>query len=290
MLTKSSVKLAESITKSSVKLAESITKSSVKLAESTTKPSAKLAESISKSSDLKLAESTTKSSDLKLAESISKSSDLKLAEPVSVEVNPYVSSDSIQSTPNERFTESTEERTERRDKEASARAERAERRHQVRQEAFTASEMMTLIQESPSFSAPTAESLKQAESSKIKDQQQGKKSSDQAQFVDWSTTEEGQVLWSVGEDCFLVIQTSEDEVDLKVARATVDEGFRVVTENVPKNVQAALKDPVWVPAAFKEVSTLKDGTRTLVQVNQEIAREAIRNGADCLILFPVYEE
>jgi hypothetical protein len=47
---------------------------------------------------------------------------------------------------------------------------------------------------------------------------------------------------------------------------------------------------VWGEAARTEFETLIAGTKAIVEVNQEIALENIRNGSDCLYMLAVYEE
>jgi hypothetical protein len=65
------------------------------------------------------------------------------------------------------------------------------------------------------------------------------------------------------------------------------EGFRVVTENVPRNFGEALKSPIWGASARKELNDLLE--KAMIRVPAEVALEAIANGSDCLTLFPVFE-
>jgi hypothetical protein len=65
--------------------------------------------------------------------------------------------------------------------------------------------------------------------------------------------------------------------------------YRAVTKNVPKSFPDALKHPEWSEAAIFEWQTILNA-KTLVKVDASIAKEAIKNGADMVILFPVYEE
>lgn len=174
------------------------------------------------------------------------------------------------------MTVSEESTEQRRAREVAERAERALKRNQVRQEAYTAEQMKEIIKSSPGFSAPAPAQIANGIVA------------DEANFVDWSNIEDGQYMWSVEDDCMIKIFTSTDEVDMAVAIATVEEGFRVV--DGPKSIQEALRHPKWASPTSKEVSTLKEGTRTLLQVDQEIAKQQIANGCECLILFPVYEE
>jgi hypothetical protein len=74
----------------------------------------------------------------------------------------------------------------------------------------------------------------------------------------------------------------------KVGNA-VEDGYRAVTQGVPKTYIDALKDPEWGDAARKEWNTMME-TRAIVEVNAEAAKRAIADGADLVVLFPVYEE
>ena len=66
-------------------------------------------------------------------------------------------------------------------------------------------------------------------------------------------------------------------------------GYRAVTVGVPKTYAAALVDPVWGEAARKEWDTMIE-TKALLLVDSQVATESIKQGADLVILFPVYEE
>jgi hypothetical protein len=70
----------------------------------------------------------------------------------------------------------------------------------------------------------------------------------------------------------------------------IEEGYRAVTENVPKTFEAALADPKWGEPARKEISTILSA-KAMVEVNADVARDYIDNHqADLMYLFPVYEE
>lgn len=68
-----------------------------------------------------------------------------------------------------------------------------------------------------------------------------------------------------------------------------EECFRAVTKGTPRSFKDALSDPKWGDPARKEWQTILEA-KTLLQVDKSIAEEAIRNGADKVIMFPVYEE
>lgn len=60
--------------------------------------------------------------------------------------------------------------------------------------------------------------------------------------------------------------------------------------NESRNYVAALADKEWGDAARTEWKTIADA-RCIVEVNPQLAKEEIeKNGADLVILFPVYEE
>ena len=105
-------------------------------------------------------------------------------------------------------------------------------------------------------------------------------------LADWSTHRQEVVYWSMTEFAFMMIETSDGrEVDVYV-----EEGYRAVTENVPKSFEAALADPKWGGPAQKEINTILSA-KTMVEVNAEVARDCIDNHqADLMYLFPVYEE
>jgi hypothetical protein len=103
-------------------------------------------------------------------------------------------------------------------------------------------------------------------------------------FADWSTYEDDNYFYSFGENAYYTIRESAEG-----SRAENAEGYRAVTENVPRNYLKALEDSKWGDPARKEWSTLID-TKAIVEVDSELAKEEIRNGADLVILFPVYEE
>lgn len=106
-----------------------------------------------------------------------------------------------------------------------------------------------------------------------------------AYFTDWSTYYDGNMYFSVIENAFYNV-TFE-----KILPGCIETpiGFRAVTEGVPRTYEKALQDEKWGEAARKEWSTLVE-TKAMIEVDERVAREAIRNGADLVILFPVYEE
>eukprot|EP01031_Cornospumella_fuschlensis_P025284 gene25284-30532_t len=65
--------------------------------------------------------------------------------------------------------------------------------------------------------------------------------------------------------------------------------FRAVTQNVPKSFQKALTDPIWGEPARKEWDTILDA-KTLLKLDRKVALQLLKDGADLVILFPVYEQ
>jgi len=107
-------------------------------------------------------------------------------------------------------------------------------------------------------------------------------------FADWSEHEADYVYWSWVEFAFVVIDSETEERDL--TDEGVEEGYRAVTEDVPKSFAAALVHPRWGEPAKKEINTILSA-KAMIKVNPEVARRAIHEGqADLMYLFPVYEE
>ena len=89
-------------------------------------------------------------------------------------------------------------------------------------------------------------------------------------LADWSTFTSEIVYWSMTDFAFLMIEvTGECE-----RPECIEEGYRAVTENVPKNFEAALADPKWGPPARKEINTILSA-KAMVEVNAEVARDCI---------------
>jgi hypothetical protein len=66
------------------------------------------------------------------------------------------------------------------------------------------------------------------------------------------------------------------------------EGYRAITENVPKTFPQALRDPVWGDPARLEFETILTSTKSLVRMDTAIARQHIQQGAEVLYMIPVY--
>ena len=103
-------------------------------------------------------------------------------------------------------------------------------------------------------------------------------------FAEWGCVQQETAFYSFNESAFVRIS------DEMIGESEVLEGYRAVTENVPRNYVAALADKEWGDAARTEWKTIADA-RCIVEVNPQLAKEEIeKNGADLVILFPVYEE
>ena len=112
-------------------------------------------------------------------------------------------------------------------------------------------------------------------------------------FVDWTTYESENYYFSYTDHCYIrVADKCPPDFEVLEPRKSVhfEEGFRAVTVNIPKSFSHALSDPIWGDAARKEFNTILVETRAVVEVDQEIAREHIRNGAEVLNMIAVYEE
>jgi hypothetical protein len=110
---------------------------------------------------------------------------------------------------------------------------------------------------------------------------------EQANFADWSTHSDDDIYFSFTENCFYVFENYEY---MNNDNIIIEEGYKAVTEGIPRSLSAAMCHPVWGEAARKEFEVITKGTGAIVKVNQNIAKENIKNGADCLIMLAVYEE
>ena len=95
-------------------------------------------------------------------------------------------------------------------------------------------------------------------------------------FVDWRGKDKG--FYFDGESREYVV-LEENCVNACVA----------VKEGVPKSFKQALCDPVWGEPARNEFFTLTNVMRTLIPVTVEDMKKGVKDGADKVIMFPVYE-
>jgi hypothetical protein len=96
----------------------------------------------------------------------------------------------------------------------------------------------------------------------------------------WLNLEEGKI--------YQIAKTDEQKPNCKAYKAELEEcvqqGFRAVSG--PRSFERALADPKWGEPSRLERETLRSGP--IVEVDEEIARKAIADGADLVLLFPVY--
>ena len=105
-------------------------------------------------------------------------------------------------------------------------------------------------------------------------------------FADWSTHADECVYWSWTDFCFMQV-SADIPLDCSLL---IEEGYRAVTDGVPKNFEEALRHPMWGVPAQKELNTILS-VKAMTEVNSDIALDAIRHSnADLMYLFPVYEE
>jgi hypothetical protein len=99
-------------------------------------------------------------------------------------------------------------------------------------------------------------------------------------FADWSTYKDDNKYMNL--DTGQVVWISHLTSDV------VDESYRAVTEGTPKNFKEALQHSVWGESARKELNDVT--SKAMIEISDEIAKEAIARGCDVVTLFPVYEE
>jgi hypothetical protein len=91
-----------------------------------------------------------------------------------------------------------------------------------------------------------------------------------AHFVDWSNhTEDAEAFYfSFQDNAYIQIVSDAlpDTTTLPTTNQCV-EGFRAITENVPKTFPQALRDPVWGEPARFEFETIITSTKSLVQMD-----------------------
>jgi hypothetical protein len=105
-------------------------------------------------------------------------------------------------------------------------------------------------------------------------------------MADFQTFEDNRHYWSWGHMALLSVTEKPDGAVVPAG----EEGFRAVTEGVPRTFAEALRDAKWGEPARKEFNTLMV-TGAICEIDSEVAQEYIKNhGADLVVLFPVYEE
>lgn len=95
-------------------------------------------------------------------------------------------------------------------------------------------------------------------------------------FVDWRGKDKG-------------IYYDGDAKEFVIIEEQVVDAFVAVRDGVPKSFKQALCDPVWGEAARNEFFTLTNVMKTLVPVKMDDLKQGVKDGADTVVLFPVYE-
>jgi len=102
-------------------------------------------------------------------------------------------------------------------------------------------------------------------------------------FADWSTFQDSTYYYAF--ECNTYIHVTTDCIPASMLEEI---GLQAVTVGVPKSYKAALEDPKWGGPARLEWQTLID-SKAIVEVDSKMAKDAISQGADVVILFPIYE-
>ena len=117
---------------------------------------------------------------------------------------------------------------------------------------------------------------------------------EESYFSDWSTMHDDEYYFSVTLNSWVKIRNPsiEDWQSLPddVKYASKEERYRAVTTDVPKKYADAVRHSKQGDPARTEFELLREVTGTLIQVPRSVALENIGKGANCLTLFPVYEE
>lgn len=112
---------------------------------------------------------------------------------------------------------------------------------------------------------------------------------EECNFVDWSEHKEGVLYWSFELNKYVDFRSYDPSTGDPYPEG-IEESYRAVTENVPKSFAAALCHPDWAEPARTELRTIVTDTKAVVEADQNIAKENIRNGAEVLRMIAVYEE
>jgi hypothetical protein len=118
---------------------------------------------------------------------------------------------------------------------------------------------------------------------------------EEANFADWSTHFQDDFYFNFDEGKFIQVTGDVSKVAggeafaaAELVQGDIEEGYAAVTTGVPKTFAAALNDHVWGEPARIEWQTLLD-TNAIVKVSKEFAESQLKDGADLVYLFPVYE-
>lgn len=115
---------------------------------------------------------------------------------------------------------------------------------------------------------------------------------------DWTTYNEKTIYFNYKLGAFVTLNPTDMEIPISpesrqeqetaYMAAEPAEALKAVTGGTPKTLAAAISHPEWGEAARFEFNDVKE--KALVEVPRELAIREIRNGADVVMLFPVYEE
>ena len=104
--------------------------------------------------------------------------------------------------------------------------------------------------------------------------------------LDWVEVQDEEYYFNFSNNMYYNIDIAGNDESKKF----VEEGYRAVTENVPRSITKAMSHPRWGEPTREELSTITDKTGTLVPVDTQIALTDIKNGANCLTILLVFEE
>ena len=93
----------------------------------------------------------------------------------------------------------------------------------------------------------------------------------------WSLHTEQSYYLSLGTNSYIIINnnnTVQNETGI-VHCETSEDSYRAVTENIPKNFTAALRNPTWGEPARIEFDTIVVDTKAVVEINSDIAKAHI---------------
>jgi hypothetical protein len=116
--------------------------------------------------------------------------------------------------------------------------------------------------------------------------------------IDWQECASDKYYFSFSLNCYIQIEDLDIQSHDKSKYHDVfkrddeesQECYRAVFRDVPKSYTAALQHPKWGDPARVEIKTLTEETGCIIEIDKELAKKHIKNGAEVLRLIPVYEE
>lgn len=106
-------------------------------------------------------------------------------------------------------------------------------------------------------------------------------------LTDWITHSDETYYYSFTDQAYCEILPFDPVIDYS---DTMEDGYRAVTDNVPRTFTDALHHPEWGTAARKEHRTIFVDTKAVIPIDKAVALQHIKEGAEVLRLMPVYEE